>query len=102
MKGRREENSSSGTQKNLSYMKRLLFICNKQIFCLIHFLLKDILIRYHKSFIFYFLPFKLFHYKLPSLVRKMGPELTSVPIFLYFICGMVPQHGLMSGMSVHA
>ena len=31
------------------------------------------------------------------LVRKIGPELTSVPIFLYFVCGMLPQQGLMSG-----
>ena len=30
-------------------------------------------------------------------LRKIGPELTSVPIFLYFVCGMLPQHGLMSG-----
>ena len=30
------------------------------------------------------------------LVRKIVPELTSVPIFLYFVCGMPPQHGLMS------
>ena len=29
------------------------------------------------------------------LVRKIGPELTPVPIFLYFVCGMTPQHGLM-------
>uniref|UniRef100_A0A5F5PX68 cysteine--tRNA ligase n=1 Tax=Equus caballus TaxID=9796 RepID=A0A5F5PX68_HORSE len=29
--------------------------------------------------------------------RKIGPELTSVPILLYFICGSPPQHGLMSG-----
>ena len=30
------------------------------------------------------------------LLRKIGPEVTSVPIFLYFICGTLPQHGLMS------
>ena len=29
--------------------------------------------------------------------RKIGPELTSVPIFLYFVCGNPPQNGLMSG-----
>ena len=29
-------------------------------------------------------------------VRKIGPELTSMPIFLYFVCGMLPQQGLMS------
>ena len=28
-----------------------------------------------------------------SLVRKIGPELTSVPIFLYFVCGTLPQRG---------
>ena len=32
------------------------------------------------------------------LVRKIGPELTSVPVFLCFVCGMPPQHGLMSGL----
>ena len=36
------------------------------------------------------------------LVRKIGPELTSVPFFLYFICGTPPQHGLMRGVYVHA
>ena len=30
-------------------------------------------------------------------VRKIGPELTSVPIFLYCVCGTPPQHGLNSG-----
>ena len=33
-------------------------------------------------------------------MRKIGPELTSVPIFLYFVSGMPPQHGLMSGVYV--
>ena len=28
------------------------------------------------------------------LVRKIVPELTSVPIFLSFVCGTPPQHGL--------
>ena len=32
------------------------------------------------------------------LLRKIGPELTSVPIFLYFVCGTQSQHGLMSGV----
>ena len=32
------------------------------------------------------------------LVRKIGLELTSVPIFLYFVCGMPPQHGLNSSV----
>ena len=27
------------------------------------------------------------------LLRKIGPELTSVLVFLYFIFGMPPQHG---------
>ena len=51
------------------------------------------------------------------LVRRIGPELTSVvslpliawgrlyvtsvPIFLCFICGTPPQRGLMSGVYVH-
>ena len=34
------------------------------------------------------------------LVRKIGPELTSVPVPLYFVCGMLPQHGLISGVHV--
>ena len=34
-------------------------------------------------------------------VRKTDPELTSVPIFLYFVYGMLPQCGLMSGVLVH-
>ena len=29
-------------------------------------------------------------------VRKIVAELTSVPSFLYFVCGMLPQHGWMS------
>ena len=32
------------------------------------------------------------------LLKKIGPELTSVPVFLYVVCGMLPQHGLMSGV----
>ena len=31
-------------------------------------------------------------------VRKIGPELTLVPIFLNFVCGMPPQHSLMNGV----
>ena len=27
------------------------------------------------------------------LLRKICPELTSVPILLYFVCGLLPQHG---------
>ena len=27
------------------------------------------------------------------LLRKISPELTSVPIFLHFICELLPQHG---------
>ena len=27
------------------------------------------------------------------LLRKISPELTPVPIFLYFVCGMPLQHG---------
>ena len=36
--------------------------------------------------------FKQFSFSLSLffLVRKIGPELTSMPIFLYFICGMPP------------
>ena len=35
------------------------------------------------------------------LVRKVVAKLTSVPVFLYFLCGMLSQHGLMSGVQVH-
>ena len=31
-------------------------------------------------------------------MRKIGPELTSVPIFFYFVRGSLPWHGLMSGV----
>ena len=34
-------------------------------------------------------------------LRKIVAELTSVPIFLYFICGMLSQHGLMRGVGLH-
>ena len=30
-------------------------------------------------------------------LKKIITELTSVAIFLYFVCGALPQHGLMSG-----
>ena len=36
------------------------------------------------------------------LVTKIGPELTTVPIFLYFVSATPPQHGLMSGALVCA
>ena len=32
---------------------------------------------------------------------KIVPKLTSVPVFLYFLCGMPPQHGLMNSVYVH-
>ena len=34
------------------------------------------------------------------LLREIGPEPMSVPICLYFVCGMPPQHGLMSGVGL--
>ena len=34
------------------------------------------------------------------LVRKTGPELISVAILLYLVCGSLPQHGLMSGVGL--
>ena len=36
------------------------------------------------------------------LVRKIGPELTYVPILLCVVCGMPPQHGLTRGAQVQA
>ena len=33
-------------------------------------------------------------------MKKSDLELTSVPIFLHFVCGMLPQHGLMSSVWV--
>ena len=33
-------------------------------------------------------------------LRKSHPELTSVAMFLYFVCGVPPQHGLMNSVSV--
>ena len=35
------------------------------------------------------------------LMRKVGPELTSVSVFLCFTCGTPPQHGLMSSVGPH-
>ena len=34
------------------------------------------------------------------LARKIDPDHTSVPIFLYFVCGMLPQHDLLSDVQV--
>ena len=34
------------------------------------------------------------------LVRKIGPEPTSAPVFTYFSCGTLPQYGLISGVYV--
>ena len=31
-------------------------------------------------------------------VRRIVAELTSVPFLFYFVCGMLPQRGLMSGV----
>ena len=33
-------------------------------------------------------------------LRKSGPDLTSVPMVLYFVCGMPPQHDLVSGVGL--
>ena len=33
-------------------------------------------------------------------VRQIGPELTSVTIFLYYVCGILPQYGLVSSVYV--
>ena len=38
---------------------------------------------------FFFLSFFLFFF----LLRKISPELTSMLVFFYFICGSLPQHG---------
>ena len=35
-------------------------------------------------------------------LRKVAPELSSMPIFLYFVCRMLSQHGLVNGMPVCA
>ena len=35
-------------------------------------------------------------------LRKIHPELTSVPILLYFVCGLPSQHGLTSSVYAHA
>ena len=34
-------------------------------------------------------------------LRKIIPELTPVPVFLHFVCGSPPQHGLMSGAGLY-
>ena len=46
----------------------------------------------HFYFIYLFIYFWL---------RKICPELTSVPILLYFVCGLVPQHGHHQVVYVH-
>ena len=38
---------------------------------------------------FYLFKFFIFYF----LVKKISPELTSMPILLYFVCGVPPQHG---------
>ena len=38
----------------------------------------------------------------PLSLRKIGPELTSMPMFLYLVCTKLPQHDLMSNMCVRA
>ena len=42
------------------------------------------------------------HFFVLFLVRKIVTELTSMSIFLYFVCGILPQHGLISSVQVHA
>ena len=44
-------------------------------------------------FVFFFFSFLFLFF-----VRKIGPELTSVPVFLYFVYRMLPQYGLMSSV----
>ena len=46
------------------------------------------------SYLSFSIPFFFFFF----LVRKIGHELMSVPIFLYFVCGMLPQHGCRGAM----
>ena len=41
---------------------------------------------------------EFYYYLFIVCVRKIGPELTSVAIFFYFVCQMPPQHGLMSSV----
>ena len=62
--------------------------------------------RLWKSSIFFF--FRKISPELTSVcqsssfcLRKIVPELISVPIYLYFVCGTPPQYGLMSGVWVH-
>ena len=53
-----------------------------------YFMLTSIIVL-SEVFFFFFLSF--------FLVRKIAPELTSVPIFLYFVRGTLRQLSLVSG-----
>ena len=55
-----------------------------------------IFMRAFNMLISYFI-FKNFYF----LLGKIGPELTSVPFFFYFLSGMLPQNDL-SGVYVHS
>ena len=61
--------------------------------------------KFSMIFFFFFLGRPALSYHLPPillfLLRKIGPELTSVPIFLYIICGMPTTAWLAKQCHVH-
>ena len=54
-------------------------------------------VHYTRSFLIPMTPTVFNFFFFFFLLRKTGPELTSVPVSLYSICEMLPQHGLLSG-----
>ena len=71
-------------------------------------LLLPVIAQENKLFLFFFFSFGEEDWPSANIccqcsyfcLRKTVPELTFVLIFLYFVCGMPPQHGLMIGVWV--
>ena len=87
---------------NNSIKKTLIFVKERNIFINLHICVYYCLISppYLMTLFMPKIPFfnvaKMYFIYLFFWVRKIGPELTSVPIFLYFVCGMLLQHGFMN------
>ena len=70
----------------------LLYQCLKQVWSCLQSLWCNLLniLTECLQYMFFFLSFFLFFF---FLLRKISPDITSVPIFLHFICGLPPQQG---------
>ena len=64
-----------------------------------HSLFPKLLNSYFLSFCYQILFSSFFFF---FVVRNIVPELTSVPVFLYFVCGAPPQHSMMSSVQIRA